>query len=92
VLERQAGQPLEHSSSLGTSVRTPDGATLPLLVLASERMDADPRWRLLESGELVHVSDTLQTTTRSILGHPPTHPLTLAQLSPTAQASQASIS
>lgn len=91
VLERPAGEPLAHSSSLGTSVRSDDAVTLPLVVLASERMDADPGWRMLGSGELLHVSETLHTTRRSILPGPPAQPLTLAQLGTKAQASQAQV-
>lgn len=50
VLEREPGSALEHSSSLGSRVRSEHGASRPLVVIASERMDEDPRWRALESG------------------------------------------
>jgi predicted glutamine amidotransferase len=89
VLARTPGEPLAHESSLGTRVHAEDGASRPLVVLASERMDADPGWRLLAQGELVHIADTLELSTRRILHGPPARLLTLAQLSPTAQASQA---
>jgi glutamine amidotransferase len=89
VLERAPGEPLSHSSSLGSRVHSEEAATRALVVLASERMDADPGWRLLAPGELLHVGDALQLTTRRILEHPPARPLTLEQLSPTAKASQA---
>ncbi len=89
VLERPPGEPLEHSSGLGTRVHTIDAIERPLVVLASERMDAAPGWKLLESGELLHVADTLQVSTRRILHGPPARALTLAQLSSKAQASQA---
>ena len=89
VLERAAGTPLEHSSSLGSRVHADDGARQPLVVLASERMDADPGWRALESGELLHVSDTLQVRTRLMLDRPPSRPLSIDQLGATAKASQA---
>ena len=88
VLERAPGEPLAHSSSLGSRVRTEDAVTRPLVVLASERMDADPGWRLLASGELLHITDTLEASTRLILDYPPVRPLKFDQLSPTAQASQ----
>ncbi len=89
VLERAPGEPLAHSSSLGSRVRSEDAVDRPLVVLASERMDADPGWRLLASGELLHITDALRVSTRPILEHPPARPLSIEQLNPTAQASQA---
>jgi predicted glutamine amidotransferase len=89
ILQRVPGTPLEHSSSLGSRVRSEEGVRRPLVVLASERMDADPSWRLLASGELLHITDTLEVSERRILGHPPARLLTLEELSPGAQASQA---
>ena len=65
-----------HSSSLGSRVRSEDAVERPLVVLASERMDADPGWRPLASGELLHITDTLRASTRLILEHPPARPLT----------------
>jgi predicted glutamine amidotransferase len=88
LLERAPGEPLRHASSLGMRVHAEEGAERPLAVLASERMDADPGWRMLAQGELLHISDTLEVSTRRILRGPPARALTLAQLSPTAQASQ----
>jgi predicted glutamine amidotransferase len=89
VLEREPGEALVHSSSLGTRVHMQAGATRPLVVFASERMDADPGWRLLGSGELLHVDEALNVDTRVILERPPARPLSIADLSRTAQASQA---
>ncbi len=70
-------------------MRAAAGATRPLVVIASERMDADPGWRLLDSGELLHVDKMLRVDTRVILERPPARPLSLADLDPTAKASQA---
>ncbi len=89
LLERPPGAALEHSSSLGSRVRSDEGADRAFVVIASERMDADPRWRSIASGELVHISPTLEVNTRRILDRPPARPLTLDELSPAAQASQA---
>jgi glutamine amidotransferase len=89
ILEREPGAPLEHSSSLGSRVRSEHGTDRPLVVIASERMDDDPHWRTLESGELLHVDHTLRVTSRRILDGPPAQPLTLADLGARAQASQA---
>jgi predicted glutamine amidotransferase len=89
VLQRAPGARLEHSSSLGSRVHSEDGADRPLVVVASERMDASPAWRLLASGELLHVSGALEVSRRTILEHPPARLLTLEELTPGAKASQA---
>ncbi len=95
VLERDAGGPsgdrhLEHSSSWHTvRVHSADLAHAPAVVVASERMDDDPGWRALQSGELLHVSEDLETRITRVLERPPAHPLTLADLDPKAAASQA---
>jgi len=95
VLERAAGGPtgtrhLEHASARGSvRVRSGDLATRPAVVVASERMDEDAGWRLLEPGELVHVDPDLKLTGRVALDRPPAHQLTLADLGGKAAASQA---
>jgi predicted glutamine amidotransferase len=90
VLERQAGAPLEHRSArFGTKVSCDDANALPLVTIASERMDDDPGWRELRSGELLHVSGALEVSSRVILDGPPAHPLSLADLPEHARASQA---
>jgi predicted glutamine amidotransferase len=89
VLEREPGAALEHSSGLGSRVRSEHGARQPLVVIASERMDGDTRWRALESGELLHVDQTLRVTTHRILDGPPARALTLEDLGARARASQA---
>jgi len=89
LLERTPGEPLAHDSSMGTRVRAEDAATNPLVVLASERMDADPGWRLLDSGELTHIDRSLGVRAYPILPDAPAHPLTIEDLSATAKASQA---
>ena len=60
----------------------------PSVVFASERMDDDPRWRLLEPGELVHVDSALQITSDVVLPDPPRHQLRPEDLNATAQAAQ----
>lgn len=88
ILERPAGEALEHASSLGSRVHSEHGASRPLVIVASEPMDADPGWRELEPGELLHVGHDLGVSSRTILNGPPAHPLTLADLGATARASQ----
>jgi predicted glutamine amidotransferase len=94
VLSRAPGGPhgnrhLEHASAPGTlRVRSGDLAAAPAVVVASERMDEDPGWRLLEPGELLHVGPDLSVASRIALADAPAHPLTLADLDPRAAASQ----
>jgi predicted glutamine amidotransferase len=45
------------------------------VVFASERMDDDPRWRLMEPGELVHVDAGLHVSRSVVLPDPPRHQL-----------------
>jgi predicted glutamine amidotransferase len=60
----------------------------PSVVFATEKMDDDPRWRLIDPGELVHVDAGLQINRHLVLPDPPQHQLQLDELSPTAQAAQ----
>lgn len=62
----------------------------PAVIIASEPMDGETGWRLMDPGELVHVGADLVLSSTRALPDPPAHPLTLADLSPTAAASQAS--
>jgi predicted glutamine amidotransferase len=91
-LERDPGpnaRHLDHSGQAGTiRVRSADAARHPTVVVASERMDEDPRWRSLGSGELLHVDDALGVHIERILEQPPAHPLSLADLGIHAAASQ----
>jgi predicted glutamine amidotransferase len=89
VLERDPGEPLEHNSHLGSRISSDHGTGSPLVTIASERMDADPGWRLLDSGELIHVGPGLEVSSQRILQGPPAKPLTLAELPGRARASQA---
>ena len=95
VLERDAGGPtgsrhLEHASARGSvRVRSGDLADRPAVVVASERMDEDPGWRALQSGELLHVDPDLHVTITRPLERPPRHQLTLADLTGKAASSQA---
>jgi len=67
----------------------PDLAAHPAVVVATEPMDGETGWRLMDSGELLHVGKDLTITTSRPFPHAPAHLLTLADLSPTAAASQA---
>ena len=58
------------------------------VVFATEPMDDDPRWRLLEPGELVHVDAALRIDRSVILPEPPAHLLRRAELSAPVQDAQ----
>lgn len=89
ILEREPGRRLEHASELGTRIVSEHGAQRPLVVVASERLDSDPGWRALRSGQLVHVPPSLAVSSRMLLSTPPAKPLSLAALGERARASQA---
>jgi glutamine amidotransferase len=62
------------------------------VVFASEPMDDDPRWGLLEPGELVHVDAGLRINRSMVLPDPPVHLLRQADLStPVRQAQHTSV-
>lgn len=58
------------------------------VVFATEPMDDDPRWCLLDPGELVHVDAELQITRRLVLPDPPRHLLRREELSSPVEESQ----
>jgi predicted glutamine amidotransferase len=95
VLRRAPGGPrggrhLEHASARGSvRVRSGDLAGLPAVVVATERMDEDTGWRALDPGQLLHVDGQLGVSSSIALPQPPAHPLTLADLTQRAAASQA---
>jgi predicted glutamine amidotransferase len=52
------------------------------VVIATERMDDDPGWRLLEPGELLHVDAALNVHSSRLLPHGPARPLLLTEPPP----------
>jgi len=77
VLERRpggthGGRHLEHASAAGTiRVRSGHLASAPSVVVASEAMDENPHWRMVEPGELLHVDDHLGVHSKIIIDRPP---------------------
>jgi predicted glutamine amidotransferase len=63
-------------------------ATRASLIVASEPMDADPGWRLLQAGELLHVDSELAVETARPFAEPPRQLLTRADLDAKTRASQ----
>ncbi|WP_327139200.1 class II glutamine amidotransferase [Nocardia sp. NBC_01327] len=92
VLERPAGgERLDHVGHAGIRSHSGQLADYPAVVVATERMDGDPGWRPMVSGELLHVDGSLGVHSTIIMNSPPRHLLSLADLDPTAAASQAAI-
>ena len=92
VLERQAGGPqgdrhADHASASGRlRMRSHDLRQAPAVVLASERLDEDPGWRLLAPGELLHVGGSLRVTSRIAADGPPDRRIRLEDLGAAAMA------
>ena len=55
-----------------TRVFSGELAILPATVIASQRMDSNPTWRLMEPGELVHVDSQLKVTSTIAVPDAPT--------------------
>lgn len=92
MLERPAGGPRSDSGldarSKRIQARSPRLATRASVVIATERMDDDPGWRLLDSGELLHVDTSLATRSSKPLPARPRHLLRLEELDAHTAASQ----
>lgn len=63
-------------------------AERPSVIIASEPMDGDPGWRLLDSGELLHVTKDLALVAGKPFRDRPAHQLGVDDLTATAAASQ----
>jgi predicted glutamine amidotransferase len=79
VLEREKGgrhgsRPL-HLASSQLGVHSDHLADHPSVVVSSEPLDDSDDWRLLESGELIHVNPQLQVRSQLVLEAPPKYPL-----------------
>ena len=94
ILDRPAGG---HSAGGGQALdaasprihaRSPHLAHQPSVIIASERMDADPGCRLLDPGELLHVSSALEISSSAPFPPEPAHLLRISDLGPEAAASQ----
>jgi predicted glutamine amidotransferase len=88
VLDRPSGGAGLEARSDRIHVRSPHLAGQPCVVIASERMDDDPGWRLLDPGELLYVGPDLKIQRSSPFPAEPRHLLSLSDLEPAAAASQ----
>jgi predicted glutamine amidotransferase len=94
VLDREPGgpgaaAPLDHADSRSrVHARSSDLAQVASVVVASERMDDDPGWRLLRPGELIRVEPGTGLTSSVAVPRPPARQLAVTDLHPRAAASQ----
>ena len=92
VLERHPGNPgarmALHMSSDRIHGHSPGLAGHSSVLVATEPMSADPAWRLLAPGELLHVNKKLGVESSFPLPGNPLRLLSLEQLGPIAAASQ----
>jgi len=77
-----SGDGFDERSESGTMrVQAGELSFLPATVIASERMNANLGWRLLESGELIHVDPELHVTSTIAVPDPPAHMIELSKMS-----------
>jgi predicted glutamine amidotransferase len=89
VMRINPGVDFEERSAQGMMrVQSRELSILPATVIASEPMDANPQWRLLESGELIHVDPQLRVTSTIAVPDPPAHLIDLSTFSKRAAIAQ----
>ena len=71
-----------HARSTTSSVHAPELHVLPSVVVASEELDGEHGWRMLASGELVHVRPDLTVDSTVVLPEPPAHLVPLPASNP----------
>ena len=62
-----------HARSVTSSVHVPALHTVPSVVVASEELDGEEGWRMLASGELVHVRPDLTVESAVVIPEAPAH-------------------
>jgi glutamine amidotransferase len=87
ILEHTLGSIGEMSAASGiTRVFSGQLSILPATVIASQPMDSQPGWRMLESGELIHVDPELHVTSQVVVSSPPATLMELTAQEAVAQA------
>jgi glutamine amidotransferase len=71
-----------HARSTTSSVHAPELHAHPSVVVASEELDGEHGWRMLASGELVHVRADLTVESVMVLPEPPAHLVPLPASNP----------
>jgi predicted glutamine amidotransferase len=86
ILERPAepggDEPGLHVRSATSSVHVPSLDSVASVVIASEELDGESGWRMLEPGELVHVRPDLSVESRIAVPDPPARLVPLPPGSP----------
>lgn len=82
ILERPTGTTGLHARSTTSSVHAPELHALPSVIVASEELDGEHGWRMLTSGELVHVRPGLTVESAVVLPEPPAHLVPLPAANP----------
>ena len=91
ILERSVGDiagadVLDQRAASGiTRVFSGQLSVLPATVIASQPMDSNPGWRMLESGELIHIDGELNITSTIAVPEPPASMLELTAREEVAQ-------
>jgi predicted glutamine amidotransferase len=75
----------QRSTSGITRVFSGQLSILPATVIASQPMDSNPGWRMLASGELIHVDPELRVTSEIAVPDPPARMLELTEQEAVAQ-------
>lgn len=94
LLERAIGgqtgaRHLDAASPAGTvRVRSAALGDRAAVIVASEQMDEDPGWRMLEPGELIRVDRELRVTSQMAIEAPPAHLVRLEDVDPGIARSQ----
>ncbi|MER1996297.1 MAG: class II glutamine amidotransferase [Arthrobacter sp.] len=90
VLQESAEDPHRGKNTARISMKSDDMEQhrTPAVLIATERMDTNPNWRMMDSGEILRVDRNLNTERTFPLPQHPQHLLTLADLDPHAAASQ----
>jgi predicted glutamine amidotransferase len=87
VMRIDPGVGFEERSNM-MRVQSRELSILPATVIASQPMDANPQWRLLESGELIHVDPQLRVTSTIAVPDPPAKLIDLSTMSMRAAIAQ----
>lgn len=79
LLEKAVGgEPLVEDGPSGTlHLHTNETLDHPVVIVASEKMDAEPGWEPIESGELVHIGPDMSIDREIIVTGPPKHQMVL---------------
>ena len=92
IHERRPGGPggdeeLDHADTAGTlRLHSDEGADVPLVVVASERISDEPGWEEIASGELVHIGPDLEVDRETLVTGPPQHPMVLSDRAQKSQS------